>query len=362
MSECAHLDGWDAASCGHWAEAVAEYDDLVEPSARIGTSPVPTAPRPQHDLSEKIDDVVFARRVASVDQRDVFLVAHLKSVGTADAGLWLDNAPCTALGMSFSPAAFTALIRWRLGLPVCGEGQVCSFCKSCGADPRGYHLLTCRWGGNLGVRHDGVRDVFYSACVAAAWSPAKEVNIFPSGQARAADVLARGSTRRAFDFAVTHGCQPKYVNKTAASGPHAAGEYGVSVKDAKYKERAAAEGVLFVAMVTDVHGNWSMKALEVFLELSRDIAARRGAIAGGQLRFLKKRLACAIMRGNARALTLAHDPLDPDLEADELEAEAAREAEGGPSKLYNDENDDKDGPAIHQFMAGASLCVLVAAA
>ena len=359
VSECAHLDSWDAASCGHWDAAVTEYDSLVEPLARVGSSPVPTAPRTQHDLSEKIDDVVFAQRVASVDERDVFLVAHLKSVGTADAGLWLDNAPCQTLGMAFTPAAFTALIRWRLGLPVVGEGQVCSFCKSCGADQRGYHLLTCRWGGNLGVRHDGVRDVFYSACVAAAWSPAKEVNIFPSGQARAADVLARASTRRAFDFAITHGCQPKYVDKTAASGPHAAGEYGVSVKDAKYKVKAAAEGVLFVAMVTDVHGNWSVKALETFLELSRDIAARRGAIVGGQLRFLKKRLACAIMRGNARALTHQLDPLEPDLEADELEPEPARESEGGPGLSSSDDSDNEDGSALHQSLAGQSLCMFV---
>ena len=369
VSECAHLDGWDAATCGHWAEAVVDYDGRVEPAKRIGTSAAPTAPRSQHELSSAVDDVAFARRVAAVDPQDVFLVAHLQSVGTADAGLWLDNAPCQTLGMAFTPAAFTALIRWRLGLPVCSEGQLCPFCKSCKADSRGYHLLTCRWGGNLGVRHDGVRDVFYSACVAAAWSPAKEVNIFPSGQARAADVLARASTRRAFDFAITHGCQPKYVVKTAATGPHAAGEYGVSIKDAKYKEKAAAEGVLFVAMVTDVHGNWSVKALETFLELTRDIAARRASNAGAQLRFLKKRLACAIMRGNARALTLALDPLEPDLEADEMDPEPAREVEGGPSSdggsakgpARSDgeaEIDNEDGPAFHQSMAGASSCVV----
>ena len=360
VSECASLDGWDAAACGHWAEAVVDYDSRVGPSKAIGAS---KTPRAQHDLSAAIDDVIFASRVASVDPEDISLIAHLKSVSTPDAGLWLDNAPCRTLGFAFTPAAFTALIRWRLGLPVCGQGQTCPFCKSYTADVRGYHLLTCRWGGNLGVRHDGVRDVFYSACVAAAWSPAKEVNIFPSGQARAADVLARASTRRAFDFAVTHGCQPKYVVKTAATGPHAAGEYGVSIKDAKYKEKAAAEGVLFVAMVTDVHGNWSVKANETFVELARDIAARRCAQAAGQLRFLKKRLACALMRGNARALTLAFDPLLPDLEADEMSPEPVRETEGGPmsGEATTDENDNEDGPAFHHFMAGASSAVCVVA-
>ena len=115
-------------------------------------------------------------------------------------------------------------------------------------------------------------------------------------------------------------------------------------------------------MVTDVHGNWSAKALETFLELTRDIAARRGALAGGQLRFLMKRLSCAIMRGNARALLLSHDPLEPDLEADAMEPEPAREFVGGPQQHACDDNDNEDGPAPHQSMAGQSLCVLAVAA
>ena len=116
-------------------------------------------------------------------------------------------------------------------------------------------------------------------------------------------------------------------------------------------------------MVTDVHGNWSVKANETFVELARDIAARRCAQAAGQLRFLKKRLACALMRGNARALTLAFDPLLPDLEADEMSPEPVRETEGGPmsGEATTDENDNEDGPAFHHFMAGASSAVCVVA-
>ena len=45
---------------------------------------------------------------------------------------------------------------------------------------------------------------------------------------------------------------------------------------------------------------------------------------------MKKRLSCAIMRGNARALTLPIDPLEPDLEADEMEPEPAAKPRGAP--------------------------------
>ena len=114
-------------------------------------------------------------------------------------------------------------------------------------------------------------------------------------------------------------------------------------------------------MVTDVHGNWSLKALETFLELTRDIAARRGSNGGAQLRFLKKRLACAIMRGNARALTLSLDPLEPDLESDAMDSESPRESVGGPAsdeEPAKSDGDNEDGPAFHQLMAGASSCVV----
>ena len=361
VTACADADAWDATQCGHWHEAVSDYNARVAPSARIDVSAVP-GPLEQRKLSTAIETEVFLARLAAVDARDTFLVAHLKSVATEDAGLWLDNAPCRTLGFAYTPAAFTALIRWRLGLAVCAEGLICPFCKSYPADPHGYHLLTCRWGGNLGVRHDGVRDVFYTACQAAAWSPAREVNIFPSGQARAADVLVRAGTRRAFDFAVTHGCQPKYVEKTAASGPHAAGEYGVSIKDAKYKEKAAAEGVIFVAMVTDTHGNWSSQAAGVLAELARDIAARRQSDIPSQLRFLRKRLACAVMRGNARALLLARDPDEPDLEWDEMPSESDHEGERGPSAGATDNEASNTCPAIHQAAAGTCLRGMVVTA
>ena len=65
------------------------------------------------------------------------------------------------------------------------------------------------------------------------------------------------------------------------------------------------------------------------------------------------------MRGNARALTLALDPLDPDLEADVMEPEPVRESEGGPLMRASDENDNEDGSAFHQPMAGASSCMFV---
>ena len=359
VSTCAQLDGWDAVTCGYWHEAVADYNARV-PDA-CARNPADVTAAKQRDLSTRVEAQIFLRLLAQIPISDVMRRAHMKCMATQDAGLWLDNAPCTSLGFAFNSAAFLQLIRWRLGMPVCAHETVCPFCNEAAADEMGYHLLTCRWGGNLGVRHDGVRDVFYGACQAAAWSPAKEVNIFTTGQARAADILVRATSARAFDFAITHYGQRKYVVKTAEEGPgYAASHYSDVVKDARYKTRAAKEGVHFVAMVTDVAGNWTLAAHAIFVECARDIAARRNSDPAVQLRLLRKRLSCAIMRGNARALLLSRHSMEPDLgdpmPPDEdwvIDYEAMDEATADASNTC---------PAFNQAAAGTCLRGMVVTA
>ena len=359
VSTCAQLDGWDAITCGHWHEAIGDFNTRVPDSSALN----PAAPTPlkQHDLSSKVEAQIFLMLLAKIPATDVMRRAHMRSMATQDAGLWLDNAPCTTLGFAFTSGAFLQLIRWRLGMSVCEHNTTCPFCSTCVADELGYHLLTCRWGGNLGVRHNGIRDVFYGACQAAAWSPAKEMNIFTTGQQRAADVLVRTTSLRAFDFAVTHGCQPKYIRQTAEHGPgFAASDYSEHVKDKRYKARAAKEGVQFVAMVTDVAGNWTLSAHAVFAECSRDIAARRMCDPAVMLRLLRKRLSCAVMRGNVRALLLSRHSMEPDL-SDPMPPDEDRFFEiDAMSDATADESNTC--PAIHQAAAGTCLRGMVVTA
>jgi hypothetical protein len=159
---------------------------------------------------------------------------------------------------------------------------------------------------------------------AAGWSVATEVNIFPRGQQRAADILRRSDTPVAYDVAVTHGLQPSYLDDTAASGPTAASKYAETHKNGKYRERALREGFIFTPLVSDVHGNWTDEAMGVFREVTRDIAARIGCSPSRQFRHLMARLSVMLQRANARALLLRAPRL---WEAEEGECEE----EGSPA-------------------------------
>ena len=187
------------------------------------------------------------------------------------------------------------------------------------------------------------------------------MNIFTTGQQRAADVLVRTTSLRAFDFAVTHGCQPKYIRQTAEHGPgFAASDYSEHVKDKRYKARAAKEGVQFVAMVTDAAGNWTLSAHAVFAECSRDIAARRMCDPAVMLRLLRKRLSCAVMRGNVRALLLSRHSMEPDL-GDPMPPDEDRFFEiDAMSEATADESNTC--PAIYQAAAGTCLRGMVVTA
>ena len=151
------------------------------------------------------------------------------------------------------------------------------------------------------------------------------------------------------------------MEKTAEEGPgYAASHYSDVVKDVRYKRRAANEGVHFVAMVADAAGNWTLAARAIFLECARDIAARRNSDPAVQLRLLRKRLSCAIMRGNARALLLSRHSMEPDLTdpmpPDEdcfFECDAMSEAAADESNTC---------PALHQAAAGTCLRGMVVTA
>jgi hypothetical protein len=295
--QCSELDSWDPRDAQDYASAVLDFNSRVSDDNAIGEDGTPK----QRDLSGHIEDAALASLIKSASS--VFHKARLRSVSSGSAGHWANTVPSRTLGLAFTDAEFIALITWWLGVPM-PAGNVCPTCKKHVVDVHGYHQLTCRWAGSLGVRHNAIRDTLAKAMRAAGWSVATEVNILPTGQQRAADILRRSDMPVAYDVAITHGLQPSYIDDTAASGPTAADKYAETHKTSKYKARAAKEGVNFVPLVCDAHGNWTSQALLVFKEVTRDIAARVGCTPGRQLQHLLQRLSVLLQRANARALLL----------------------------------------------------------
>jgi ubiquitin carboxyl-terminal hydrolase 44/49 len=294
---CAHLDSWDPTSASDFDASVADFNSRV----RRGSELDAPLEQSQRDLSAAVEEADLATLIEAATSQ--FQRARLRSVSSGAAGHWAHATPNRSLGLAFNDAEFVTLVSWWLGVALPG-GTKCPTCRKHVTDKHGYHQLTCRWAGSLGVRHNAIRDVLFKAMRAAGWSVATEVNIFPTGQQRAADILRRTDVPVAFDVAVTHGLQPAYLAETSAAGPHAAARYACDHKDAKYKERADREGVRFVPLVCDVHGNWTVEAMAVFKDITRDIAARISCSPGRQLSHLLQRLGVLLQRANARAILL----------------------------------------------------------
>ena len=114
--------------------------------------------------SQKIHDFNHDILVNSSSARDR---ARLRCISGDSAGVWLEPCPIASCGLSFTPAEFSILSRWWLGLnlvPVCTT----PYCTSCGdaMDAFGDHALCCKKAGMI-ERHTHVVQFFWHLATAA---------------------------------------------------------------------------------------------------------------------------------------------------------------------------------------------------
>jgi hypothetical protein len=232
-------------------------------------------------------------------------------VSAKHAAAWLTVIPNKGLRLAFTPPEFVVLVRWWLGLDVYRHDHQCPLCHNA-CDAHGYHALTCRWGGHIGVRHDAVRDVVFHAAQAAALRVGKEVKDIITGlRERPADILFRTSPPEAVDFAITHCQQPSVVEQAARETGYAAATYATAVKDRKYKTRVENEGFIFTPAVCDVFGCWDSRGESLIKRVARNVADTTGATLADTERQLFQKVSVTLMRGNASALLARLDPTEP---------------------------------------------------
>ena len=158
VSGAAAADGWNRAKSVGWFPALEDFcfRAHVLPDTVTGAQ----APLKQRQLSFAVDNHIFASLLSS---SPLLHKARLLSVKAPGASAWLGVIPSPSLNQVFDSRQFTALVRWWLGLPVYAR---VSACPTCGVamDLFGYHALTCRTGGSLGVRHNALREVFLHFC------------------------------------------------------------------------------------------------------------------------------------------------------------------------------------------------------
>lgn len=232
---------------------------------------------------------------------------RLRAVKGDYTGSFWNATPSTYYNLALPPPHFRVLVRWWLGEAVYSKQHACPFCGK-PSDPHGYHSLTCRFGGDLGVRHNAIRNTVAHAAKLAALNPRIEVRAIPGSNDRPADLLIPGDRDAVCDFAVTHCLQPAYIDGTADGSRSAAEAYARTHKVNRYASRVEEAGGTFYACVLDVYGNWCAAGSEILNLVATALSLRDGRRPHVHLRMLIQRCAVSLVLSNARALLQREDP------------------------------------------------------
>ena len=258
-----------------WSESFAEFNNQVSEVSRLDNSCV-TIPWRQKELSKLVEEADFNGLLSSHKIRDQ---ARLRALTCKGASAWLNAIPSFHMRQVFPNAQYVILLRLWLGLNVYDSEFPCPTCGN-HMDVSGFHALTCKSGGYLGVRHNSLRDEFFMTCQSAQLAPKRETPfLLADSQDRPADVfLPSFSLGRplCLDFAITHPLQKKFLKDASGSSGVAANMYASKVKDARYAKTCLENDLEFSPMVVEVFGGWCTKAAEVFSFVSKMYASKWG--------------------------------------------------------------------------------------
>lgn len=291
------FDSWDTASDSDYSKAQQEWSNGFPSCSVVGNES-------QKQLSGHVDNEAFWQLYRKFpDKRNK---GRLRAVNGHDAGVFFNCMPCKALHLDVPPAHFRIIVRWWLGMNLYPSTHSCPRCgHSC--DLQGYHSLTCKYGGDLGVRHNALRNVVLLAAHGAALGPRAEQAVIPGSQTRPADLLfTAGSRTTVCDFAVTHPLQDNFVDalicpRRKAPASYAADKYAEK-KDAMYKQSVEDAGYTFSPCVVDSFGNWGTAAHGVLHSVAQATHFRDGRPTEYHLKLLIQKCAVVLAWSNAQAL------------------------------------------------------------
>ena len=213
---------------------------------------------------------------------------------------------------------FRVALKRRLRAPVLDADVFCAACSDC-FDRFADHALVCQCKGDRTLRHNAVRDVFFSCAREGSLRPEKEkAGLLPprpredglganSGTRRPADVwLPRGSDRRgeALDFACSSALRSGLLASTVDHAASVFENYEGFKRTHLDTERIANEaGFQFTPMICEAHsGAWSLTARRVIDRISEAIASTSGEEKHVTSLRVAQRISVALHRANARAI------------------------------------------------------------
>jgi hypothetical protein len=289
-------------------------------------------PHLQRRFSSLLDGHAFVVRLEAATPA---ARARLMSASAPHAGAWLCPLPGANPPVWLAPAAFVALLAFRLGLPVMDAGAVPARCVFCGVagvvDVWGLHALSCvaaRW-----PLHNALRDAVFWLAAEANWAPRLEVTPFPGSTLRADIVLARGPARgprrvSVVDVAVVHPLCAKHL-RAAQREPGGAATAYEAVKRAHYEPEMGLvpDGVELVPLVFETFGGASVGTIEFLRPLARAWGWRRDIGPSRSTPLAFARISTAVMGAVGRILASSSDAASaarlPAVPADDMPARGA---------------------------------------
>ena len=212
--QCADLDGWDLDGDLSYIAAKSAFEARVPEIFR----PRGIGMKAQKQLSSMIQNATLQRLISEAPS--IVDRARLRSTAggnTAhkDAGAFWNAVPSQVLRLDIPPALFVTTAKWWLGLEVIKENHFCPWCGD-PSDELGYHCLTCRFAGRLGVRHNAINNVLFFDARAAQMCPTMEDIIHPGTRLRSDLRTKILGVVKDGDVAVTHPLRQKYPGRPAA--------------------------------------------------------------------------------------------------------------------------------------------------
>ena len=145
--------------CRYLHHSIDLYNSFVDPPDSLTPDSIDNScsTLTQKFLSNKIEDCQFKKLFDNSTPIDR---TRLLSISSPHASAWLSVTPSPSMGLHLEPSEFQVpgAIKWWLGIPV-AQGQSCSQCNAA-LDAYGHHAVCCKLGGDVGSRHNRLRDDF----------------------------------------------------------------------------------------------------------------------------------------------------------------------------------------------------------
>lgn len=256
----------------------------------------------QKSISASIDKQVFSSLMNSSSSKSK---ARIHSCMGSQANAILSAPLAPIRGFRLSAQEFCHFISTRIGLQnISNEGDKCTHCNA-PLDPLGYHVSICKFGEfSVTYRHNAIRNVLFTQCQRAAWSPKMEYTVSPQdNQLRPADIfipIGPSSRPIAIDVTIVNPMAPNMVEGASKSNDFANSQ-AEKRKITKYSSSCAKADITFKALAIESFGRLSPQTVSFVSKLATAIANRFDGKSSSIFKDIERRITAALIRSSARA-------------------------------------------------------------